>query len=105
MCHVSRAPIEDVMLYRTGGISACALAASASEKSLSYCWSICDLVSNVFKGGLVLLTGPLCCRNVAVCDFVSMHPSIIASCNIYPECVDYMGTDTGRVQVYKPSFI
>ena len=38
----------------------------------------------------MLFTGSRICNNVSICHFDSMYPSVVSSCGISPECVDYM---------------
>ena len=43
-----------------------------------------------FKGGELVYTGPTITSNVMTVDFISMYPSIMASCGVSPETIDYV---------------
>ena len=43
-----------------------------------------------FVGGEVLFGQSRISNNVCICDFNSMYPSVITSCGISPECIDYV---------------
>ena len=77
------------------------LCAAADNRGYAINWSRCDWRSDSFKGGEVVYTSTCVVSNVMVVDFTSMYPSIMGSCGISPECLDYIsprmnGTDSCR---------
>mmetsp|Transcript_2713 Transcript_2713/g.7222 ORF Transcript_2713/g.7222 Transcript_2713/m.7222 type:complete len:926 (+) Transcript_2713:17548-20325(+) len=90
LSYIAKAWISDVLLYNTGAMATSCLCASALKDDYTFAWSRCDWRPENFKGGEVLYTGPCVASNLMIVDFISMYPSIMSSCSISPECVDYV---------------
>ena len=50
----------------------------------------CDWRPECFNGGELVYTGPTITSNVMTADFISIYLSIMASCGVSPEIIDYV---------------
>ena len=50
----------------------------------------CNWRLECFNGGELVYTGPTITSNVMTVDFISMYPSIMVSCGVSPEIIDYV---------------
>ena len=110
LCYTAKAWVSDVLAYNTGTMASSCLCSHAHSRGYSISWTRCDWKPENFKGGEVIYTGPSCASNVMIVDFVSIYPSIMSSCGISPECIDYIDPDDidtcrfnswGFVAIYK----
>lgn len=90
LCYASRAWIQDVMLYNTGAIATSCLCTAAYIRGYDFAWNRCDWRPESFRGGELIYTGPCVASNIMSVDFVSMYPTIMSSCGISPESIDYV---------------
>ena len=51
ICYAASVTLEDVCLYQTDTIAASALAKSADKSGMTYSWTRCDWIPEVFKIG------------------------------------------------------
>lgn len=90
LSYTANAWIEDVLLYNTGAIATSSLCNATYSKGYRFMWTRCDWRPKQFRGGELIYCGPVVASNVMVVDFVSMYPTIMASCGISPESIDYV---------------
>jgi len=82
----SCAPLYDCIRYMTGAMAACTLSSEALLESKIIDWSRCDDPIR-YDGGKVLEPIRGVHRNVVVCDYSSMYPTIMIDARISPETV------------------
>ncbi|KAJ4002534.1 hypothetical protein NW766_012859 [Fusarium irregulare] len=86
-CHV-----YDCCRYMTSVTARCPLSAEAMAVGMKIDWSECEPVLE-YKGGKVLEPVKGVHKNVVVCDFASMYPTIMIDANISPETLDVLEAD------------
>jgi DNA polymerase elongation subunit (family B) len=86
-CHV-----YDCCRYMTSVTARCPLSAEAMAIGMKIDWSECEPVLE-YKGGRVLEPVRGIHKNVVVCDFSSMYPTIMIDANISPETLDVLEAD------------
>lgn len=82
----SCAPIYDCIRYMTGAMAGCTLSSDAIASDMVIDWSRCERVLR-YEGGKVF--EPICGvhKNVVICDYSSMYPTIMIDARISPETV------------------
>lgn len=87
LCLVSCAPVVDCVRVVTGTMVACHFSSYLISKGMLMDWSQCDLRIG-YEGGTVLEPIKGVMKNVIVCDFSSMYPTIIRDIGISPENIE-----------------
>ena len=90
LSYCSNSWIRDVVLYNTGAMETSCICRNAYNLGYQFVWNRCDAKPNYFKVGELLYYGPQVMDSVMAIDFVSMYPSIMYSCGISPESIDYI---------------
>lgn len=88
------APVYDCIRYMTGAMAACALSSDAVDADMVIDWSRCERELK-YEGGKVVEPIRGVHRDVVVCDFSSMYPTIMVDARISPEVVEILEA-TGR---------
>lgn len=95
-------PVYDCCRYVTGTMAPLGYSSYVMSKGLSINWGCCTQPQN-YTGGYVMEPVRGVHENVVVCDFSSMYPTIVASCNIDPHEMTLVyedhGVKTGTVEV------
>ncbi|KAF5531578.1 hypothetical protein FNAPI_13214 [Fusarium napiforme] len=86
-CHV-----YDCCRYMTSVTARCPLSAEAMAIGMRIDWSECEPVLE-YRGGKVLEPVRGVHKDVVVCDFSSMYPTIMIDANISPETLDVLDAD------------
>jgi DNA polymerase elongation subunit (family B) len=81
------APVYDCIRYMTGAMAACALSSDAVEADMVIDWSRCERELR-YEGGKVVEPIRGVHKDVVVCDFSSMYPTIMVDARISPEVVE-----------------
>ncbi|KAF4511004.1 hypothetical protein G6O67_002844 [Ophiocordyceps sinensis] len=76
-------PVYDCSRYVTGTIASLGYSSHAMSMGLGIYWGECT-IPQLYKGGYVMDPVRGVHKDIIVCDFSSMYPSIMASCNINP---------------------
>ena len=84
LCVASCTPVVDCIRYITGTMVSCAVSSYCISKGILMDWSECNLRIG-YEGGTVLNPIRSVFRNVIVCDFSAMYPTIIQDIGISPE--------------------
>lgn len=79
-------PVYDCCRYVTGTMAPLGYSSYLMSKGVAIRWGQCTEPQN-YAGGYVMEPVRGIHENVVVCDFSSMYPTIIASCNIDPHTV------------------
>lgn len=90
-CVVSCAPMIDCVRMVTGTMVSCYASSYLISKGMLMDWSECNLRIG-YEGGTVLEPIRSLFRNVTVCDFSAMYPTIIQDIGISPENIFVLGT-------------
>lgn len=93
LCLCASCSMYDACRYVTGTMMGCMLASYATSTASRLLWNPCS-VKYDFEGGFVMEPIRGIHRNVFVCDFSSMYPSVIIGCNISPESITVSECDT-----------
>lgn len=88
------APVYDCIRYMTGAMAACALSSDAVEADMLIDWSKCERELR-YEGGKVVEPVRGVHKDVIVCDYSSMYPTIMIDGRISPEVVNILPA-TGR---------
>jgi DNA polymerase elongation subunit (family B) len=94
LCAVSCAPVVDCVRYITGTMASCMISSYCISKNMIMDWSECNLRIG-YEGGTVLEPIKQVFKNVTVCDFSSMYPSIIRDIRISPENITVLSLCSG----------
>ena len=94
LCSASCAPLVDCVRYITGTMSSCAASSYCISNGSLIDWSECNLRIG-YEGGTVLEPDRKIHRNVVVCDFSSMYPTIIMDIGVSPENIEVLGSCSG----------
>lgn len=94
LCSASCAPLLDCIRYVTGTMSSCAASSYCISNGSLIDWSECNLRIG-YEGGTVLEPDKRIHRDVIVCDFSSMYPTIIMDVGISPENIEVLGPCSG----------
>jgi len=86
LCLCASCSPYDACRYVTGTMMACLLTSRAIERGARIQWNPCRTRYD-FEGGYVLTPVRGVHRNLFVCDFNSMYPSVMIGCNISPETI------------------
>jgi DNA polymerase elongation subunit (family B) len=101
-------PVYDCCRYITGTMAALAYSSFALSRNIRISWGTCTIPKG-YKGGLVLSPIRGVHNNIVVCDFKSMYPTIMATCNIDPHnfTIESATEDplTEAVRVYKNDIV
>jgi DNA polymerase elongation subunit (family B) len=95
LCSVSCSPVVDCVRHVTGTMASCAISSYCILNGALMDWSSCELDMD-FEGGLVLEPTRGLIRNVTVCDFSSMYPTIMQNMGLSPENIIILGEDGTR---------
>lgn len=76
-------PVYDCCRYVTGTMAPLGYSSYVMSQGLAVEWGECTEPQN-YTGGYVMRPIKGVHRNIVVCDFSSMYPTIVASCNIDP---------------------
>jgi DNA polymerase elongation subunit (family B) len=79
-------PVYDCCRYITGTMAPLGYASHLMSKGVAVRWGKCT-IPQVYKGGYVMEPVRGVHESIVVCDFNSMYPSIVSSCNIDPHTV------------------
>ena len=94
-------PVYDCCRYVTGTMAPLGYSSYVMSRGLAIRWGQCTEPQN-YTGGYVMSPVRGVHENVVVCDFSSMYPTIVASCNIDPHSVNIEygdhGMDVGTVE-------
>lgn len=88
-------PIYDCSRYVTGTLASLGYSSYCLSKGFILNWTQCTSPQS-YKGGYVMEPKKGLHRNVLVCDFSSMYPTIIATCNINPHDFDIRDAQEGE---------
>nr|POE79007.1 dna polymerase [Quercus suber] len=95
-------PVYDCSRYVTGTIASHGYSSHAMSLGMKILWTKCS-VPQGYQGGFVMNPVRGLHNNVLVCDFSSMYPTIMASCNVNPHkmkvCRGPHGVEVGTVSV------
>lgn len=83
-------PIVDCTRFVSGTMASCAVSSYCISKGMLMDWSECNLRIG-YEGGTVLEPIRSIFRNVTVCDFSSMYPTLIKDIGISPENIEVLG--------------
>lgn len=86
-------PVYDCCRYVTGTMAPLGYSSYLMSKGIAIRWGQCLKPQN-YAGGYVMEPVRGIHENVVVCDFSSMYPTIIASCNIDPHSVKWSAVCT-----------
>lgn len=90
LCAASCSPPIHCVRYITGTMSSCVWSSFCISKNMVMDWSECNLRIG-YEGGTVLDPIRSVFRNVTVCDFSAMYPTIIRDIGISPETIETLG--------------
>lgn len=97
-------PIYDCTRYVTGTLASLGYASYSTARGYLIQWSKCSIPQS-YGGGYVMEPIRGLHHNIVVCDFKSMYPTIMASCNINPHSFSTRkaveGEESGEVKVTK----
>ena len=79
-----------MLLYNTRAMATSCISRNAYNPDYQFVCTRCNAKTESFKGGELLYYGPQVRENVMEIEFVIMYPSIIYSCGISPESIDYI---------------
>lgn len=82
-------PIIDCTRFVSGTMASCAVSSYCLSKGMLMDWSECNLRIG-YEGGTVLEPIRSVFRNVTVCDFSSMYPTLIKDIGISPENIEVL---------------
>lgn len=94
LCVVSCSPIHDCIRYITGQMSVSLVASQCLEEGRVFSWGTCSSPPG-YTGGYVMDPMRGIHDDVVLCDYSSMYPTIITSCNISPESMLPCSGDAG----------
>ena len=95
LCVASCSPVIDCVRYVTGTMASCSVSSYCISNNLIMDWSECNLRIG-YEGGTVLEPIKNVFREVIVCDFSSMYPTIIKDVGISPENIEILKTCNGN---------
>lgn len=84
LCSVSCSPVIDCVRHVTGTMASCSISSYCILNDKLMDWSSCELELG-FEGGLVLEPERGLVKDVTVCDFSSMYPTIMKNMGLSPE--------------------
>lgn len=100
LCLCASCSPYDACRYVTGTMMACLLSSRVVQRGMRIMWDPCPRRYD-FEGGYVMEPVSGIHRDVFVCDFNSMYPSVIIGCNISPEIIEIvdLGSDSVKDEV------
>lgn len=99
LCSVMKSAMVDVCRYTTGTMMACMISSYALSEGQTMSWSRCSHIMDRFEGGLVLDPVLGHWKNVVIVDFSSMYPTIMLSCHISHDNIEYEDVESPQSDV------
>ncbi|KAI0155070.1 hypothetical protein GGR52DRAFT_256433 [Hypoxylon sp. FL1284] len=93
LCLCASCSVYDACRYVTGTMMMCLISSYSLANGLTIKWNPCQSKYE-FEGGYVLKPMRGIHKNLYVCDFNSMYPSIMIGCNISPELITIGESDS-----------
>jgi DNA polymerase elongation subunit (family B) len=94
LCAISCAPVVDCVRYVSGTMVSCAVSSYCIANGMVMDWSECNLRIG-YEGGTVLDPLKEVFKNVTVCDFSAMYPTLIKDIAISPENIEILSNCSG----------